>query len=79
MPFRDGTGPLGKGPGSGWGMGGCNGRFGRKFHPFSRFGRFRFRDQLSPAEEKKMLEEETALLKKDLSSMEKRIADLEKQ
>ena len=25
MPGRDGTGPLGEGPGTGWGRGGCRG------------------------------------------------------
>jgi len=75
MPFRDGTGPLGKGPGSGWGLGRCNWP-GRRSQFFGKVGRFG--DQISSAEEKKLLEEETVLLKKDLSAMEKRIAELEK-
>lgn len=42
MPGRDRTGPLGAGPGSGWGRGGCLsagcgwiGRGGRRFSPMS--------------------------------------------
>ncbi len=49
MPFGDGTGPLGLGPGTGWGRGPCGMGFRRWF-------RFRPYLMLSKEEEIRMLE-----------------------
>ena len=67
MPGGDGTGPGGRGPGTGWGMGPCGGR------GFSRKGRGQMASpqSLTPEEELKMLKEERIYV-------DKRIAELEK-
>lgn len=40
MPARDGTGPMGMGPMTGWGRGWCGGGWGRGFGGFGGWGRF---------------------------------------
>jgi hypothetical protein len=68
MPFRDGTGPMGRGPMSGRGMGPCAG--GRGFgRGFGRRGVCRFPITISKEEEKQMIEEEIESLKKRLEEL----------
>jgi len=67
MPRYNGTGPLGLGPGTGWGLGPCGGGmswrrgFGRGFGRFWRFG-----PQITKKEEKEMLKEEVGILEDEL-------------
>lgn len=80
MPRRDKTGPLGSGPGTGWGMGPCGmgmdwqRGFGRGFGRFWRFG-----SQISTKEEKEILEEEVGILEDELKSIKTRISELKRQ
>ncbi|MDD5753085.1 MAG: cytoplasmic protein [Candidatus Pacebacteria bacterium] len=66
MPKYDGTGPLGQGPGTGWGMGPCCGygmrRGGRRFY--------------TKQEEKELLEEEVKTLEEELQAIKERLAEL---
>jgi len=77
MPRYDGTGPLGFGPGTGWGMGPCGlgmdwrRGFGRGFGRFWRFG-----PQISKKEEKEALEEEVGILEDELKTIKERLAEL---
>ncbi len=68
MPYRDGTGPMGGGPGTGRGMGSCvSGRgFGRGFRGR---GFCRLPISISKEEEKKIIEEEIESLKKRLEEL----------
>ena len=73
MPRFDGTGPSGYGPGTGRGMGPCGGGMG-----WSRgFGRdFTRRRFFTKKEEKGILSEEIASLKKELKAMQERLTEL---
>ncbi|GMX58366.1 MAG: hypothetical protein MCSN_0200 [Candidatus Microsyncoccus archaeolyticus] len=64
MPRFDRTGPLGYGPGTGWGMGPCGyGRgMGRRFY--------------SRKEEKEMLEEEVKDLEEELKAIKERLEEI---
>jgi len=83
MPRFDGTGPLGTGPGTGWGLGPCGagrawrrgwGRgFGRR-----RFGVYPYQP-LNKEEEKKILEENLADLEEELKAIKARLAELKGQ
>jgi len=78
MPIRDGTGPWGQGPGTGWGLGPCGMGFRRGFG--RGFGRFwRFGSQVSPKDEKQMLEGEVKILEEDLKSVKERLSELSAQ
>ena len=84
MPRRNGTGPLGQGPRTGWGMGPCGGGmgwgrgFGKGFG--CGFGRFwRFGSQVSPKDEKQMLEEEAGVLEDELKAVKERLSELKDQ
>jgi len=69
MPRFNGTGPLGFGPGTGWGMGPCRG-----------FGRFwRFGSQVPQKDEKQMLEEEAKILGDELKAVKDRLNELKEQ
>lgn len=89
MPGLDGTGPLGLGPGTGWGRGRC-GVAGRRF-----FGRGRWFCGWGPAAgwwprwrfwsgpaggpfpgEKEILEQEKARLEQELEAINQRLANL---
>ena len=80
MPRYDGTGPLGFGPGTGWGMGPCGlgmdwrRGFGRGFGRFWRFG-----SQITKKEEKEMLEEEINDLEDELKAVKERLSELKGQ
>ena len=80
MPRFDGTGPLGFGPGTGWGMGPCGAGMGWR-RGFGRgFGRFwRFGSQITKKEEKEMLEEEVGVLEDGLKSIKERLAEIKGQ
>ena len=77
MPKYDGTGPIGSGPGTGWGMGPCGAGlvWQRNFGPG--FGRFwRFGSRITKKEEKEILEEETKVLEDELKAIKDRLAEL---
>jgi len=78
MPRRDGTGPMGQGAGTGWGMGpcgtglrrgwGCRGGYGFGFHGF-----------ISPKNELAALEEEEKILEKELEAIREEKSALQSQ
>ncbi|MDD5433139.1 MAG: DUF5320 domain-containing protein [Candidatus Pacebacteria bacterium] len=77
MPRFDGTGPMGYGPGTGWGLGPCGGgmAYGRRG-----FGRFwRFGPQVTKKEEQEMLEQEVGILESELKSIKERLAEIKDQ
>ncbi len=79
MPRLDGTGPAGKGPGTGRGMGTCGSGYcpgcGRIFLR-GLAGRESFlRQPIDPEEKKKLLEEELGLMKDELEAVEKEIKE----
>lgn len=70
MPRYDGTGLLGLGPGTGWGLGPCGAgmpwRRGRGFgwKKFWRFFGYPYQVQITKKEEKELLEEELKKFRK---------------
>ena len=89
MPRFDGTGPLGLGPGTGWGLGPCGAgmawrrgwgrRYGRGFG-WRRFWRYApYQPQISKKEEKELLEEEMADLEEELKAIKERLSQLKGQ
>jgi hypothetical protein len=80
MPRFDGTGPLGQGPGTGWGLGPCGAGMGWR-RGFGRgFGRFwRFGSQITKKEEKEILGEEVGVLEDELKTIKARLAELKGQ
>jgi len=93
MPRFDGTGPLGSGPGTGWGMGPCGGGmgwrrglgrgYGRGFG-WGRFGGYPYggypyQPQITKKEEKEILEDDVADLEEELKAIKARLAELKGQ
>ncbi len=82
MPGGDGTGPLGFGPGTGWGTGYCMGArsrgfFGPRRRGFHRFGS-RGVQPYYPGErysEKEILQREAEFLKEELRQVEARLQE----
>jgi len=62
MPRFDGTGPMGQGPGTGWGMGPCGRGMARRFY--------------TKKEEKEMLEEEAQFLEEELKAIKEKLEEL---
>jgi len=81
MPAFDGTGPQGKGPLSGRGMGRCKGGFGRQGGIGRGFGRRMVRccDRVGQEPTKQDLENYKNNLKKELEEVEKEIGLVDKQ
>jgi len=77
MPRFDRTGPLGAGPGTGWGLGPCGAGMGWRRGWGCRGGYgFGFRRFISPknelaalVDEEKMLEEELAAIKEEIAAL----------
>jgi len=84
MPRFDGTGPLGFGPGTGWGLGPCGAGmgwrrdFGRGFG-WRRFWGYPYQPQITKKEEKEILEKEVAYLEEELKAIKARLAELKGQ
>jgi hypothetical protein len=76
MPAFDGTGPLGRGPGTGWGRGPCGAGLarGRSYN-----GRFWPRQEYSSDNGKEPLEEEIQELKKEMNEIKNYLKDLKKK
>ena len=77
MPRRDGTGPVGQGPRTGWGLGPCGGGMRRGFGCWG--GGYGFRRFISPKNELVALEEEENMLKEELSAISEEKAALKDQ
>ncbi len=80
MPRYNGTGPLGQGPMTGWGMGPCGAGMGWKRGYGRGFGRFwRFGSQITEKEEKEVLNEEVKILEDELKAIKERLTELKGQ
>ncbi len=87
MPRFDGTGPLGLGPGTGWGLGPCGAGmawrrgFGRGFgwRRFWRFWGCPYQPELTKKEEKEWLEEELKNLEEEMKEIKARLSELKGQ
>ena len=83
MPAYNGRGPLGAGPGTGWGLGPCGGGqgYGRRFmgRGFGRrgWGGYYSTPNLSKEEEKTMLSEEAEMLEGELKEIKARLERIE--
>jgi len=76
MPRFDKTGPLGYGPGTGWGIGPCGAGMGW-VRGFGRgFGRRMF---YTKTEETEILKEEVKDLEDELKAMKERLTEIEDQ
>ena len=74
MPRFDGTGRLGSGPGTGWGMGPCGAGMRRGF------GRgFGWRRFYSRKEESEILKEESEDLEQELKAIKERLSEIKGQ
>jgi len=90
MPGFNGTGPMGYGPGSGWGLGPCGAgmgwrRGGGQGHGrglgFRRWGGYSYpyQPQVTPKEETEMLTNDAEALEEELKAIKTRLAELEGQ
>jgi len=80
MPRFNGTGPLGLGPRTGWGLGPCGLGLGWRRGYGRGFGRFwRFGPQITKKEEKEVLEEEVEILEEELKAIKERLTELKRQ
>ncbi len=80
MPGFDRTGPFGTGP-NGWGMGPCGGggAYGRgRFFRRGGFGRGFFAQDITPEEEKTVLENRKNWLESEIEAITKKLGDLQK-
>ena len=78
MPRFDGTGPMGFGPSTGWGMGPCGAGMG--YGRGRGFGRgFGLRRFLTKNEESEMLKDEVKDLEGELKAIQERLAELKDQ
>jgi hypothetical protein len=77
MPRFDGTGPLGFGPGTGWGMGPCGGGIGWGRRISRGFGNgYGWRSFLTKKEETETLKDEADILENELKAIKERLAEL---
>jgi len=86
MPFGDGTGPMGNGSQTGWGMGPCGAgpAYGRRGLARGRgYGLRRFwgynSAPTSKKEETSVLSEEADILEQELKAIKSRLAELKNQ
>jgi len=74
----NGTGPLGMGPGTGWGLGPCGaGMAWRRGWGYP--WRYPYPPQITKKEEKELLEDEMADLEEELKAIKARLAELKDQ
>jgi hypothetical protein len=80
MPRYNGTGPMGAGPGTGWGLGPCGAgmAWGRGWGRGFRKG-FGFRRFISPKNELAALEDEEKILEEELAAIKEEKAALKAQ
>ena len=90
MPRYDGTGPLGSGPGTGWGLGPCGGGMGWRrgggrgrgfgWRRFWGYGPYQpYQPQITKKEEKEILEDEVTDLEEELKAIRARLSELKGQ
>jgi len=89
MPGFDGTGPLGAGPGTGWGLGPCSagrswrrggGRGWARGLGWRRFwGCVPYQLPITEKEEKEILEQDAKDLEEELKAIKARLAELKGQ
>ncbi len=84
MPRYNGTGPRGKGPMTGWGMGPCGGgqaygrRGGGQGFGWRRFWGYYPAPSLNKKEEAEMLNEEVQILEGELKAVRDRLDEIKK-
>ncbi len=78
MPRFNGTGPMGQGPGTGWGLGPCGGGMRRGWSGRGGYG-YGFRRFISPKNEMAALEEEAKILEEELAAIREEITALKDQ
>ena len=78
MPRFNGTGPMGQGPGTGWGLGPCGGGMRRGWGGRGGYG-YGFRRFISPKNELTALETEEKMLEEELMMIKEEIAALKNQ
>jgi len=78
MPRFNGTGPMGQGPGTGWGLGPCGGGMRRGWGDHGGYG-YGFRRFVSPKNELTALETEEKMLEEELMMIKEEIAALKNQ
>lgn len=81
MPGFDGRGPLGYGPGTGWGRGPCGAGLAQRRGRFYNRGvwpRWNY-SSVENTNEKESLEEELQELRKEMSDIKKRLGELKKK
>jgi hypothetical protein len=85
MPRQNGTGPMGYGPGTGWGRGPCGGgmaygrRGGGRGLGWRRFWGHYPGPDVSKKEEAEMLSEEADIMEEELKNIKARLADIKKE
>lgn len=72
MPRFDATGPLGTGPGTGWGLGPCGAEMAWRRGRGRGFGRF----YPTKKEEAEILTDEAEALEQELKAIKERLAEL---
>lgn len=80
MPKFNGTGPMGYGPGTGWGMGPCGGglAYGRRLAGQRRFWGH-YPASVTKKEEREILSEEVEILEQELEAVKSRLAQIKGQ
>ena len=78
MPRLNGTGPMGQGPMTGWGLGPCGGGMRRGFGCQGGYG-YGFRRFISPKNEIAALEDEEKILEEELAAVREEKAALKGQ
>jgi len=90
VPRYDGTGPLGSGPGTGWGLGPCGGGMGWRrgggrgrgfgWRRFWGYGPYQpYQPQIIKKEEKEILEDEVTDLEEELKAIRARLSEFKGQ
>lgn len=82
MPKFNGTGPLGSGPGTGWGLGPCGMGFRRGLGRGFGQGIFRgygYQPRITKKEETEILKEEAEVTEEQLKEIKERLAELKGQ
>ncbi len=85
MPRQNGTGPMGYGPGTGWGMGPCGGgmgygrRSGGRGLGWRRFWGYYPAPNMTKKEETDILSEEAQILEEELKAVKSRLDEIKNQ
>lgn len=78
MPYGDGTGPAGMGPGTGWGRGPCGGGMRRRFRRgWGRGWRISEPVELTKEEQEKILKAELEEIGLEKKEIEKKLKEMQ--